>query len=65
VVYGDGLEIRQPLSLLVLPDTIWCYLVKAKTDFCIWLCYPVPLGAKQFVGKMSAVYVVLRVRWEW
>jgi len=31
-----------------------CCPAQGKTAFCIWLCHPVPLGAKQFVGKMSA-----------
>ena len=54
MVYGDGLEIRQWLSLPVPPDTILCHPVSSTGVVYIWLCYPVPLGAKQFVGKMSA-----------
>ena len=41
------------------PDTILCRPVRGKTGFCICLCYPVLLGAKQFVGKMSAKLVPL------
>jgi hypothetical protein len=33
------------------PDTNWYYLAKAKNNFCSWVCYVVPLGAKQFIGK--------------
>ena len=54
MVYGDGLEIRQWLSLPVPPDTISSYSILGETDFYIWLCYPLLVGAKHFVGKMSA-----------
>jgi len=54
VVYGAALEKRQWACHLVPLDTTYCYLVKAKNDFCIWLCHPVLGDAKQFVGKMSA-----------
>jgi hypothetical protein len=54
VVYGGGLEIRERLSHPSLLDTILCCPVGRIRAICIWLCHPVPLGAKQFVGKMSA-----------
>ncbi len=54
MVYGAALEKRQWACHLVPLDTTYCYLVKAKNDFCIWLCHPVLGDAKQFVGKMSA-----------
>ena len=54
MVYGTALEKREWLFHLVPPDTILCCPAHGETDFCIWQCHPVPLGTKQFVGKMSA-----------
>jgi len=38
----------------VPPDTILCCPAQGETDFCIWLCPTVPLGANQYVGEMLA-----------
>ena len=54
MAYGNGLEKRERLCHLVPPDTIWCRFVSGTDLVLIWLCYPVPLDTKQFVGKMSA-----------
>lgn len=45
---------RERQCHLVPPDTILHPPVAEKTLVCIWQCYPVPRGGKQFVGKMSA-----------
>ena len=54
MVDGAALEKRQWLSLLVPSDTISCHLVYTRGRVYIWQCHPVPLGAKQYGGKMSA-----------
>jgi len=38
----------------VPPDSTTPYLVWRQARVCIWLYHPVPLGAKQSVGKMLA-----------
>ncbi len=52
MVYGDGLEKRQYEWHVVPSDTILHVPVRDETDFCMWRCHPISLGAKQFVGKM-------------
>jgi hypothetical protein len=46
VVYGTALEKRQWL----------CRPLSGVSSIYIWLCHPVLLGAKQFVGK-TATYL--------
>ena len=51
--YGAALEKCEWPYHLVSPDTILCCPAQGEPDFRIWLCYPVPLGGKQFVGKTT------------
>jgi len=48
------------LCYLVPADSITVCLVWCQAVVCIWLRYLVPLGAKQFVGKMSAKWISMR-----
>ena len=53
MVDGAALEKREWACHLVPLDTILCRPAQGENNFYIWPCHPVPLGAKQFVGKMG------------